>query len=197
MTNADMSARDRHKQETLTRIHKTAEKLALEQGLINTRVEEIADIVGISRRTFFNYFPTKEDAVLGIQKPYVTDAAKRRFYESDEDLLTRTTYLVVDVVQTSSVAGSTREGRRALWKKFPELAQRFEARSTDGQNVLLPVLREYIEQSALDITEEETRLLLGLASTVFRSAYTLGPFIDEETIDQSLKMFKTTIRKVL
>jgi AcrR family transcriptional regulator len=43
-----------------------ARRLTAERGLSGYTVQELSDAVGISRRTFFNYFPSKEDAVLGL-----------------------------------------------------------------------------------------------------------------------------------
>ena len=42
-----------------------AQRLAAEHGLDGFTMEQLADAVGVSRRTLFNYFPTKDDAVLG------------------------------------------------------------------------------------------------------------------------------------
>ncbi|GAA4265923.1 helix-turn-helix domain-containing protein [Frondihabitans peucedani] len=44
-----------------------ARRLTAEVGLSGFTVQQLADDVGISRRTFFNHFPTKESAVLGIE----------------------------------------------------------------------------------------------------------------------------------
>ena len=41
----------------------TAQRLFLEHGFEQTSVGDIADAVGISRRTFFRYFPTKADVL--------------------------------------------------------------------------------------------------------------------------------------
>ncbi|GAB3651159.1 TetR/AcrR family transcriptional regulator [Glycomyces tarimensis] len=46
-------------------ITETAMKLFLEQGFEATTIDEIARAAGISRRSFFRYFGTKEDVVLG------------------------------------------------------------------------------------------------------------------------------------
>jgi AcrR family transcriptional regulator len=44
-----------------------ARRLTAESGLGGFTVQQLCDEVGISRRTFFNYFATKESAVLGIE----------------------------------------------------------------------------------------------------------------------------------
>jgi AcrR family transcriptional regulator len=41
-------------------------KLAVENGLDAVTTEAIADAAGVSTRTFFNYFPNKESAAIGI-----------------------------------------------------------------------------------------------------------------------------------
>lgn len=50
---------------TAHRITTTAQQLVLEHGLDGFTMEQLAERVGVSRRTLFNYFPGKDDAVLG------------------------------------------------------------------------------------------------------------------------------------
>ncbi|RPE78415.1 MULTISPECIES: TetR/AcrR family transcriptional regulator [unclassified Frondihabitans] len=44
-----------------------ARHLTARKGLTGFTIQELCDQVGVSRRTFFNYFPTKESAVLGVE----------------------------------------------------------------------------------------------------------------------------------
>lgn len=56
--------RERKKAATRQSLHEAALRLAVAGGLDGVTVEDIADEVGVSRRTFSNYFANKEDAVL-------------------------------------------------------------------------------------------------------------------------------------
>ena len=58
--------RERKKAETHQALAKAALHLADELGPERVTVEAIADAAGVSPRTFFNYFSSKEDAIVGI-----------------------------------------------------------------------------------------------------------------------------------
>ncbi len=57
--------RERKRTATKLAIITAARILTAERGFSGYTVEELCENAGISRRTFFNYFPAKEDAVLG------------------------------------------------------------------------------------------------------------------------------------
>nr|WP_281360713.1 TetR/AcrR family transcriptional regulator [Psychromicrobium silvestre] len=59
------SLRERKKQATRAAIVATARELTLEHGFNGFTLEQLCERVGVSRRTLFNYFGSKEDAVLG------------------------------------------------------------------------------------------------------------------------------------
>ncbi|TQF06140.1 TetR family transcriptional regulator [Kitasatospora acidiphila] len=56
--------RERKKQATRDALSWAALRLAVERGLENVRVEEIATAAGVSPRTFNNYFSSKYEAIL-------------------------------------------------------------------------------------------------------------------------------------
>lgn len=55
--------RARRRRQTTTDIHDAALHLAREVGFDNVTIEQISAEAGVSQRTFFNYFPSKESAV--------------------------------------------------------------------------------------------------------------------------------------
>jgi AcrR family transcriptional regulator len=57
--------RERKKRSTRDALRRSAVTMVAEHGLNAVTVEDITAAVDISARTFFNYFPCKEDAVVG------------------------------------------------------------------------------------------------------------------------------------
>ncbi len=60
--------REEKKQETINRIVNASLQLFSEKGYEETTVAEITEAAGIAKGTFFNYFPSKEDVLIKLQK---------------------------------------------------------------------------------------------------------------------------------
>lgn len=81
MDSPDMGLRELKKLMTRETIADAALKLALENGMDNLTIDEIARLAFVSPRTFSNYFASKEEAVVSADAPrwagFVDAAAQR------------------------------------------------------------------------------------------------------------------------
>lgn len=63
---AEQGLRDRKRRETSDALAQTAFNLAVERGLEGFTIDDITRVVGVSRRTFANYFSCKEEAITSL-----------------------------------------------------------------------------------------------------------------------------------
>ncbi|MGY1836633.1 TetR family transcriptional regulator [Blastococcus sp. SYSU DS0510] len=68
--------RERKKLATRLALHRAALELVAERGLDAVSVEDVAARAEVSPRTFFNYFPSKVDAVVGLEPAMATELAE-------------------------------------------------------------------------------------------------------------------------
>lgn len=197
MDESKVSVRDKRKAETLSLIHTIAQRVALEKGLGDMKIDEVAEAAGVSRRTFFNYYATKEDAVLGFRPPELTDESIARFTNSQEDILTRIVWLVVDVIRTTAVPGSSGNMRKKLRKRFPVLMLRFDVRTIASEEIIRRALFDNLDNSSLGLSKEDIEILLGLARAIIKYAYTIDSEIKDGSIKQAINTYKSTIRKTI
>ena len=99
----DDGLRARKKRATRDRLVSVALELCAASGFASTTVESIAEAAGVSTRTFFHYFATKQDVFLG----------------HEHDLLA---HLVADVER----APAAQPAAVALWDAIDALAKRFD-----------------------------------------------------------------------
>lgn len=119
------SLRDRKRAETTARIEAAAVELVLRDGPDAATVDAISDRAGISPRTFFNYFDSKDSAILGIQPDggdeLVLEERLAAGHEG-EDPVVVLVGVVAGVLRTGSGAGSRlRRDREAIIRRHPEI----------------------------------------------------------------------------
>lgn len=80
--------------ETTAAIERAAIELVTEHGYDQVTVDMICQSAGISQRTFFNHFKTKDAALLGSDEPAIDQQAAREFIVSSGPLLAEAAGLV-------------------------------------------------------------------------------------------------------
>ncbi|MET8191725.1 MULTISPECIES: acyl-CoA-like ligand-binding transcription factor [unclassified Streptomyces] len=80
-----LGLRERKKRATRDALADVALRMAADRGIENVTVEAVTDAVGVSARTFFNYFPCLEDAVTRPD-PDTAERARRAVLDAPMEL---------------------------------------------------------------------------------------------------------------
>ncbi|WP_142107108.1 TetR family transcriptional regulator [Pseudonocardia cypriaca] len=105
--------RERKKQRTREALTDAACTLFARQGVESTTVEQIAAAIDVSPRTFFRYFPSKEDVAVSVLDQQLTEVIRAlEARPPGESVLTALRRAVVGTVRAHEDAGSGDGGIR-------------------------------------------------------------------------------------
>jgi AcrR family transcriptional regulator len=115
--------RERKRRATRRALQESALRLVAEHGLDVVTVEDISSSVDVSSRTFFNYFPTKEDALAGDQEwlPPLDEARRILLEEQSPDLWADLRRLLQATVPLLAARHAEMRTRRAVFERYPGL----------------------------------------------------------------------------
>jgi AcrR family transcriptional regulator len=208
MEEAPHGLRERNRLTTMKQLHAAAKQLALDEGIAAATVEAITERAGVSKRTFFNYYASKEDAILGTFAPTVPEAALTRYFDDDStDSFTRTVHLIVAIIRSSIPDQAGFDDRRVLIARFPELRTRLSQHVAAAERLIEATLEERLaaltDDAAPVRAADSTRVLLMLAGTVLRYVYTRDPDSisaeddDDAVIDAAIATFRKVLDEIL
>ncbi|WP_431220332.1 TetR family transcriptional regulator [Leifsonia xyli] len=136
-TLSELGLRERKRIATRRAIQLAAVELASERGFDRVTIDEISHEANVSPRTFFNYFPSKESAIIGELPELPDEDTIERFITAgpEEPILEGIGTLLVAAINVGDVGGSEPHDdaadpqsmqrlhtlRRALLKDNPEL----------------------------------------------------------------------------
>lgn len=170
--------RERKKAETWEAIHTVAAEAVLKGGLESITVEQIAQRVGISPRTFFNYFPSKDHAVLGLREPVIPDGAMEGLRPGPQ-LLAEVVNVLDQVVR--SARPTTHPSRRhRLLREHPHLMGLHKQSVHRTEDLVRAALLERLTETAVaELVDDDAvpiadrvRMLVLVAGGVLRFAWT-------------------------
>ena len=114
--------REQKRRETRQRIRDEAARLVDEHGYDKVTVDDICRDAGISRRTFFNYVDSKDEAILGSFPFSFSDASLRTIRETQSDNVLELVIRSVEVVP-GSFEGPAAACRKQLIENNPEIGR--------------------------------------------------------------------------
>ncbi|HZM38192.1 MAG TPA: TetR family transcriptional regulator [Acidimicrobiales bacterium] len=176
--------RERKKAETHQALTVAAVRLAEELGPDRVTVEAIAEAAGVSPRTFFNYFQSKEDAMVGVSpnetSELLDDLAAR---PEDEAPLDSLRAMALAAAARLEAKADEMMARHRLTQAYPSLAMRRAARSTEVERALAEVIAG---RTGLDVDRDPYPLLaastalsaIRVAMSAWQERDRPGPLVD-------------------
>ena len=136
----DESLRSKKARHTRNALHESAITRVLEDGLDCTTVAAIAADAGVSTRTFFNYYETKEDAIVGLGVGAVVgERLVDDYVHSDAGLDTLaedTARFIREALLIGSADPELPARRRRLFSLYPELVSKSFDRAQELEEVI-------------------------------------------------------------
>lgn len=140
---AKTTAWDRQREAVREEITQTALDLFLRQGFDATTIDQILERVGVSRRSFFRYFGTKEDVVLGdlvSRGASIAEALSRRPPEEDPWDAIRAAFHEADEISAFGKQQTLALGRMLF--DTPSLLARHLEKRLRWQEMFVPLIAE-------------------------------------------------------
>jgi AcrR family transcriptional regulator len=126
MQTSEPGLRERKRAETRDRLETAAVTLVLRDGLEHATLDAICESADVSTRTFFNYFDSKEDAVLGLRDSAITGEAVAAVIaeHASADAVELTIRLMFRVLNPSITSSKLFKPRMKIVKQHPQLLGR-------------------------------------------------------------------------
>lgn len=109
MKESALGRREQRRREAADRVIELAREWTARDGFTGYTVDELCDAADVSRRTFFNYFASKEDAVLGILAPRGGDDLVQKFLDGGPGAVRGSTSPDKDAVSAAAEKSSSAE----------------------------------------------------------------------------------------
>lgn len=205
MPEENASLRERHRAQTSREIHEAAWELTQRNGYAATTVEAIAERAGVSRRTFFNYFACKEDAVLGLKPVQIPPGDLERYDDpASGDEFSRTVRLFMAVLRHSAGFSATGKERKELLAANPDLSRKVGLHITAAESLVASTIAERATSSSTTRSPERSQAYVLMAGSVLKYVYrnnedltsNSDPVIVDRALEQALSVFRSAFKEI-
>ena len=165
VTDDGCGLRERKKRETRRAINLAALDLVEERGFAAVTTEEIAARAGVSARTFFNYFPSKEAAVIGTTAEELESyAAALEEDVEGESPLESLRRILAGMLAPASIDRQLRAKRRRILLGEPALAPALVGNNIRIENALTEALERRLGVRPGDSLEPRLTVAVAIAA---------------------------------
>ncbi|WP_062384938.1 TetR/AcrR family transcriptional regulator [Demequina iriomotensis] len=163
--------RERNRVRRTRRVERASLELALEHGVDHVTVDMICEASDISPRTYFNYFGTKEGALLGLGNVPYAESDIEVFLSAGGHIVEDLLHLVAATFVASEPDRDVYLMRRRLFAREPELQGLQLARMAGKRHALTRVVEQRIAAERPDLPPaevcDEAQLVVAVAAGAF------------------------------
>lgn len=155
--------RERKKRERKQALRTAAIELTLEKGFANVTIEDICDRCGVSRRTFFNYYATKEEALLGRADTVFDDEDQPAIAEFESGgpegrLIADLAHLLTSLVRTRLNRREEMRQYHRILRQDPSLMQVQMSRMGNNERLFREMIQRRLDGKPADPNASRARL---------------------------------------
>ncbi|NTJ64734.1 TetR family transcriptional regulator [Agrobacterium rhizogenes] len=180
--------RERKRRQTRERIESAALRLFLERGFDATTIEDITEAADVSKRSFFDYFPSKEEVVAAWQDGFARELIGAVAAQREDASIVEVIESAVNSALRTAIADPQSLALAALIHNTPTLQARDQLKYAKLEKKLADAL------FARGSGSQEERLRLGmLAAAVVTMLRIGGERWTQSPQDVSLEQFARTM----
>lgn len=204
MSKSEIGLRERKRRETRQRLEKEAVELVASVGLEQTTIETISERAQVSPRTFFNYFDSKEDAILGLHSMAITHelVAQHMQQHHYKGLSESIVGFMISLFGPSLSDTSLHIARRKIIRHHPHLLERKVSRMTTMARQLTETIPTLAHNNGYGtITPAEAEVITAVCISAVRVSVrewmmTRKRFSADDLITQSLQIINEVTNKL-
>ena len=168
----ELGLREQKKRQTRMAMHRAALELVVEHGLAGVTAQRIAERAGVSTRTFFNHWVTKESAILGV----IGDEGKRAVTSLRDKLEVMPVRDAMRAMMREAIANvPVDRGLRELKKQVMEQEPALHLVNSGNLQAMQTELVEVLEQALEgEFARDHAVILVQVSFALTRSAFAIS-----------------------